>query len=191
MRSSSSFLSHLHSTRSSNSLFYHAFGSDQPANTFCTGNFLTDHVVDGQCDANSVSVHVTMTNVVRHYRNHNHDRHNRGSGRVPIVMMVHVFLFAAFVASLPVALASSASSSLPPSGNGLWDDLVGKCDGPRNTMDCVRSRLYNYVDHTFESDFNITDGLTFTKNQNNYDSMCSNTNGSHREAREMVSSANL
>lgn len=92
-----------------------------------------------------------------------------------------------FVSLAPASLCSVQQSG---SGNGLWDDLVGKCDGPRNTMDCVRSRLYNYVDHTFDSDFNITDGLIFTKNSNDYESMCppgnnetSTTPASYREAR--------
>jgi len=97
----------------------------------------------------------------------------------------------AFVSLAPASLCSVQQSG---SGNGLWDDLVGKCDGPRNTMDCVRSRLYNYVDHTFDSDFNITDGLIFTKNSNDYESMCpgnnetTTTTTSYREARapEMV-----
>ncbi|XP_060850263.1 uncharacterized protein LOC132929148 [Rhopalosiphum padi] len=91
------------------------------------------------------------------------------------------------IAAIVVSLAPASVCSVQPSssGNALWDDLVGKCDGPRNTMDCVRSRLYNYVDHTFESDFNITDGLTFTKNSNDYEAMCpgQNETTSYREAR--------
>ncbi|XP_015377615.1 PREDICTED: uncharacterized protein LOC107171871 [Diuraphis noxia] len=110
-----------------------------------------------------------MTNVVNH--------HLPSWSAVIVVSIVAVSL-------APVSLCSVQQSS---SGNGLWDDLMGKCDGPRNTMDCVRSRLYNYVDHTFESDFNITDGLIFTKNSNNYESMCPENNEttttSYREAR--------
>lgn len=96
--------------------------------------------------------------------------------------------------SLPLSKSSSSFSSfIPSSGNGLWDDLVGKCgDGPKNTMDCVRSRLYNYVNDTFESDLNITEGIKFTRNANNYEALChagENITGSHREARapELVS----
>jgi len=105
------------------------------------------------------------------------------------VTVVYIAAVAIAVSMAPVSLCSAELES--SSGNGLWDDLVGKCDGPRNTMDCVRSRLYNYVDHTFESDFNITDGLTFTKNSNDYESMCpsgNNETASYREARapEMV-----
>lgn len=113
-----------------------------------------------------------MTTVVNHH--------------LPSWSAVTVVSIVAIVVSLaPASLCSVQQSS---SGNGLWDDLVGKCDGPRNTMDCVRSRLYNYVDHTFESDFNITDGLIFTKNSNDYESMCppgnnETTTTSYREAR--------
>lgn len=116
-----------------------------------------------------------MTTVVNHH--------------LPSWSAVIVVSIVAAVSLAPVSLCSVQQSS---SGNGLWDDLVGKCDGPRNTMDCVRSRLYNYVDHTFESDFNITDGLIFTKNSNDYESMCPGNNEttttSYREARapEMV-----
>lgn len=102
---------------------------------------------------------------------------------------VALLLVAAAVSSPPRTSASvpsaSASEAALVSGNGLWDDLVGKCDGPRNTMDCVRSRLYNYVDHTLEADFNVTDGLTFTRNSNDYEAMCpgDNSTGSNRQAR--------
>lgn len=134
-----------------------------------------------------------MTTVVHrnhpHHRRQQHHHHDhRGIDRLGWIT------FAVTVA----AVVSSASCWVPfSSGNGLWDDLVGKCDGPRNTMDCVRSRLYNYVNDTFESDFNITDGIKFTRNANNYDTVCPGSNetdapapGSFREARssETVSS---
>lgn len=125
----------------------------------------------GQCNANCVSVHVTMTTVVRH---------DNPLWRSAVTLLLLV--------SSPRTSAAEPSASAevaPVSGNGLWDDLVGKCDGPRNTMDCVRSRLYNYVDHTLEADFNVTDGLTFTRNSNDYEAMCpgDNSTGSNRQAR--------
>lgn len=105
-----------------------------------------------------------------------------------------VFVFAVVASTLPHAtLASQSFASYFQdlsrfSGNGLWNDLVGKCDGPRNTMDCVRSRLYSFVNDTFESDFNVTEGIRFTKNSNDYETVCPGNNEtvtaeSHREAR--------
>uniref|UniRef100_A0A2S2QIQ5 Uncharacterized protein n=1 Tax=Sipha flava TaxID=143950 RepID=A0A2S2QIQ5_9HEMI len=140
-----------------------------------------------------------MTTVVHrnqpdHQRSHQHrrhhvvrDRHGRRPGSSGGGGQPGWIAFAVTVA----AAISSASCWIPlSSGNGLWDDLVGKCDGPRNTMDCVRSRLYNYVNDTFESDFNITDGIGFTRNANDYDTVCPGGNdtdaaapGSFREAR--------
>lgn len=111
------------------------------------------------------------------------------------VVRPHVIIIA-FWWSAVAALAAGEQRSAPvaviPSGNGLWDDLLGKCDGPRNTMDCVRSRMYGYVDGAFDGDFNVTDGLRFTRNGNRYETVCpdaaSNDTGSappgaYREAR--------
>ncbi|XP_050531765.1 uncharacterized protein LOC126900238 [Daktulosphaira vitifoliae] len=78
------------------------------------------------------------------------------------------------------------NATLSASGNALWDDLMGKCDGPRTTMDCVRSRLYNYVNDTLEGDMSITDSVKFAKNNNEYQKVCASegTTGTYREARE-------
>lgn len=99
-----------------------------------------------------------------------------------------ISLFWPLVVALTAAVWLPSASAPEPtsvSGNGLWDDLVGKCDGPRNTMDCVRSRLYNYVDRTLDADLNVTDGLKFTRNGNDYEAMCpgDNATGSNRQAR--------
>lgn len=123
-----------------------------------------------------------MMSVVRHHRR-----------RLRTVPSVSFAFFAVTLLFSSSALCSSDLSSSSPSGNGLWDDLLGKCGaGPSNTVDCVRSRLYNYVSDTFESDMNITDGIRFTRNTNDYESMCPGPNvtaGTYRESRapEMVS----
>lgn len=139
-----------------------------------------DPVVSGQCDANRVCVHVaTMTTVVRHRHRHHHNRQ---------------FWCAALaaVAATAVVRLPAATSAASATGNGLWDDLLGKCDGPRNTMDCVRSRLYGYVETAFEADFNVTDGLRFTRNANDYEAVCrADTAGAYRQARAVSGSRGL
>ncbi|VVC41612.1 Protein of unknown function DUF1676 [Cinara cedri] len=117
-----------------------------------------------------------MMSVVHHHR------------RRPRTVALVINAFFAVALFLPLlALCSSDLLSSSPSGNGLWDDLVGKCGaGPSNTVDCVRSRLYHYVSDTFESDMNITDGIRFTRNSNDYDTMCPRPNvtaGTYRESR--------
>ncbi|XP_050430238.1 uncharacterized protein LOC126839168 isoform X2 [Adelges cooleyi] len=98
--------------------------------------------------------------------------------------------------SASTTTADHFNASLSASGNALWDDLLGKCDGPRTTMDCVRSRLYNYVNGTFDGDISVTDGIRFTRNANDYEALCAGSDngtvppaGAYRQARDSPSPA--
>lgn len=128
-----------------------------------------------------------MTSAVYHHRHHRRRRPRAAAPMAVASTIVAASLIAAIASLPPSALCTPADPPLSPSGNGLWDDLVGKCGaGPSNTMDCVRSRLHNYVSDTFESDMNITDGIRFTRNSNDYETLCPGPNataGTYRESR--------
>lgn len=116
-----------------------------------------------------------MTTVVRRRQHRQHHQHHSRQFWCAAALAA---VAATAVVRSPFAAAASAT------GNGLWDDLLAKCDGPRNTMDCVRSRLYGYVETAFEADFNVTDGMRFTRNGNDYETVCrADTAGSYRQAR--------
>ncbi|XP_039275531.1 uncharacterized protein LOC111053609 isoform X1 [Nilaparvata lugens] len=51
--------------------------------------------------------------------------------------------------------------------NELWDGLMQNC-GQKTTFSCVQTNIYGFLERSLQSDFYVTDGFFFKKNENKY-----------------------